>query len=82
MAGYVQVDDPTPRSFTCSVILPEGVADPGWKIGEKVRVIVNHACGTANMHEQLFAVTERETGRWSCRRRPFSHTTQDTTLCL
>lgn len=47
------------------VVLPEGVEDPGWKIGEKVRVIVNHACGTANMHEQLFAVDgERVVDRW------------------
>jgi D-serine deaminase-like pyridoxal phosphate-dependent protein len=38
------------------VLLPDGVADPGWKIGEKVRVIVNHACGTTNMHDWLYAV--------------------------
>jgi D-serine deaminase-like pyridoxal phosphate-dependent protein len=47
------------------VILPEGVADPGWKIGEKVRFIVNHACGTTNMHDQLVAVDgERIVDRW------------------
>ena len=47
------------------VILPEGVADPGWRIGEKVRVITNHACGTANMHEELIAVDgERIVDRW------------------
>jgi D-serine deaminase-like pyridoxal phosphate-dependent protein len=38
------------------VLLPDGVADPDWKIGEKVRVIVNHACGTTNMHDWLYAV--------------------------
>jgi D-serine deaminase-like pyridoxal phosphate-dependent protein len=47
------------------VILPDGVADPQWKIGEKVRVIVNHACGAANMHEELIAVDgERVVDRW------------------
>ena len=47
------------------VLLPEGVADPGWKIGEKVRVIVNHACGATNMHDWLYAVDgERIVDRW------------------
>jgi D-serine deaminase-like pyridoxal phosphate-dependent protein len=47
------------------VILPEGVADPGWKIGEKVRFNVNHACGTTNMHDQLVAVDgDRIVDRW------------------
>jgi len=47
------------------VILPDGVGDPRWDIGEKVRVITNHACGTANMHEELIAVDgERIVDRW------------------
>ncbi len=47
------------------VVLPEGVADPGWQFGERVRVITNHACGTTNMHEELFAVdSDRIVDRW------------------
>ena len=48
------------------VLLPDDVADPGWKIGQKVRVIPNHACGTTNMHEQLFAIDDDLiVDRWS-----------------
>ncbi|HVA87594.1 MAG TPA: alanine racemase [Candidatus Saccharimonadales bacterium] len=47
------------------VLLPDGVADPGWRIGERVRVIPDHACGTVNMHEELVAVDgERVVDRW------------------
>ena len=47
------------------VIVPDGVPDPGWRIGDRVRVIPNHACGTANMHEELIAVDgERVIDRW------------------
>lgn len=47
------------------IMLPDGVADPGWTIGQKVRVITNHACGTTNMHDELFAVDgERIVDRW------------------
>jgi D-serine deaminase-like pyridoxal phosphate-dependent protein len=47
------------------VILPDDVPDPGWRIGDRVRVIPNHACGTSNMHEELIAVDgERVVDRW------------------
>jgi D-serine deaminase-like pyridoxal phosphate-dependent protein len=45
--------------------LPPGAADPGWRIGERVRIIPNHACGAANMHDELVAVDgERVVERW------------------
>jgi D-serine deaminase-like pyridoxal phosphate-dependent protein len=47
------------------VMVPEGTANPNWKIGDRVRVIVNHACGTTNMHDVLYAVDgERIVDRW------------------
>jgi D-serine deaminase-like pyridoxal phosphate-dependent protein len=36
--------------------LPHGAADPGWRTGEKVRIVPNHACGAANMHDELVAI--------------------------
>lgn len=45
--------------------LPPGAADPGWRIGEKVRIVPNHACGAANMHDELVAIDgERVVERW------------------
>ncbi len=45
--------------------LPPGAADPGWRIGEKVRVIPNHACGAVNMQDELVAVDgEQVVERW------------------
>ena len=45
--------------------LPDGAADPGWRIGERVRMIPNHACGAANMHDELVAIDgERVVERW------------------
>jgi D-serine deaminase-like pyridoxal phosphate-dependent protein len=45
--------------------LPAGAADPGWQIGERVRIIPNHACGAVNMHDELFAIDdERVVERW------------------
>jgi D-serine deaminase-like pyridoxal phosphate-dependent protein len=38
------------------VELPPGAADPGWRIGDKVRIVPNHACGAVNMHDELVAV--------------------------
>ena len=35
--------------------LPPGAADPRWRIGERVRIIPNHACGAVNMHDELVA---------------------------
>jgi D-serine deaminase-like pyridoxal phosphate-dependent protein len=47
------------------VIISPDVPDPGWKIGDRVRVIPNHACGTTNMHDELFAVDgEQVIDRW------------------
>ncbi len=36
--------------------LGEDVADPGFRVGERVRIIPDHACGTANMQDVLVAV--------------------------
>jgi D-serine deaminase-like pyridoxal phosphate-dependent protein len=45
--------------------LPPGAADPRWRIGEKVRIVPNHACGTVNMHDELVAVDgEQVVERW------------------
>jgi D-serine deaminase-like pyridoxal phosphate-dependent protein len=45
--------------------LPPGASDPGWRIGEQVRIVPNHACGVANMHDELVAVDgERVVERW------------------
>jgi D-serine deaminase-like pyridoxal phosphate-dependent protein len=38
------------------VTLPPDVIDPAWSIGDRVRVIPDHACGCANMHDRLMAV--------------------------
>jgi D-serine deaminase-like pyridoxal phosphate-dependent protein len=47
------------------VELPAGAADPGWRIGQKVRIIPNHACGAVNMHEELVAIDgDRVVERW------------------
>jgi len=46
--------------------LPDGATDPGWRIGDKVRIVPNHACGLANMHDELVAIDgERVVERWS-----------------
>lgn len=45
--------------------LPADAADPGWRVGDRVRVIPNHACGATNMHDELVAVDgERVVERW------------------
>jgi D-serine deaminase-like pyridoxal phosphate-dependent protein len=45
--------------------LPAGAADPGWRIGDKVRIVPNHACGCVNMHDELLAVDgEQVLERW------------------
>ena len=45
--------------------LPPGAADPGWRIGDKVRIIPNHACGAVNMQDELIAVDgEQVVERW------------------
>lgn len=36
--------------------LPPDAPDPGWRIGQRVRIIPNHACGAANMHDELIAI--------------------------
>ncbi|HEV8489893.1 MAG TPA: alanine racemase [Candidatus Limnocylindrales bacterium] len=47
------------------VELPPGASDPGWRIGESVRIVPNHACGAVNMHDELVAVDgERVVERW------------------
>ena len=45
--------------------VPAGAADPGWRIGEHVRIIPNHACGATNMHDELVAIDgERVVEYW------------------
>jgi D-serine deaminase-like pyridoxal phosphate-dependent protein len=47
------------------IVLADGVPDPGYAIGERVRIIPDHACGTANMHDELVAVEgERVIETW------------------
>jgi D-serine deaminase-like pyridoxal phosphate-dependent protein len=46
--------------------LPDGAEDPRWQVGERVRIIPNHACGAANMHQELVAVDgDRVVERWA-----------------
>ena len=45
--------------------LRDGASDPGWRIGDKVRIVPNHACGTVNMHDELVAIDgEQVVERW------------------
>ncbi len=45
--------------------LRDGASDPGWRLGEKVRIVPNHACGTVNMHDELVAIDgEQVVERW------------------
>jgi D-serine deaminase-like pyridoxal phosphate-dependent protein len=48
------------------VTLPPDALDPNWRIGEKVRIIPNHACGCVNMHDTLVVVDGDDTviDRW------------------
>lgn len=46
--------------------LPDGAADPAWRIGERVRIVPNHACGAVNMHDELVAIDgERVVEHWA-----------------
>lgn len=38
------------------IVLPDDVADPGLLVGDRVRIVPDHACGTVNMHDELVAV--------------------------
>lgn len=38
------------------ITLGDDVPDPAWRIGDRVRIIPDHACGTVNMHDELVAV--------------------------
>jgi D-serine deaminase-like pyridoxal phosphate-dependent protein len=38
------------------ILVPEGAPDPKLRIGDKVRIVPDHACGTVNMHDVLIAV--------------------------
>jgi D-serine deaminase-like pyridoxal phosphate-dependent protein len=45
--------------------LLDEVADPGWRIGRKVRIVPDHACGVSNMHDAVVAVEgERVVETW------------------
>jgi D-serine deaminase-like pyridoxal phosphate-dependent protein len=45
--------------------LGEGVVDPGLRVGDRVRIVPNHACGVSNMHDQVVAVDgERVVETW------------------
>jgi D-serine deaminase-like pyridoxal phosphate-dependent protein len=47
------------------IALEEGMADPGFRVGDRVRIIPDHACGAANMHDELVAVEgERVLETW------------------
>lgn len=38
------------------ILVPEGTPDPKLRIGDKVRIVPDHACGTVNMHDELIAI--------------------------
>jgi len=38
--------------------LPAEVPDPRLRVGDRVRIVPNHACGVPNMHDELVAVEE------------------------
>jgi D-serine deaminase-like pyridoxal phosphate-dependent protein len=38
------------------IVLSDDVADPGFRVGDRVRIVPDHACGTVNMHDELVAV--------------------------
>lgn len=38
------------------ITLPSDGSDPRWPIGQRLRIIPNHACGCVNMHDRLIAV--------------------------
>lgn len=45
--------------------VPDDVEDPGFRVGDRVRIIPNHACGVPNMHDELVVVDgERVVDRW------------------
>jgi D-serine deaminase-like pyridoxal phosphate-dependent protein len=44
--------------------LPPGAEDPRWLIGQHVRIIPNHACGTVNMHDVLAVVDGDDVIDW------------------
>lgn len=45
--------------------VPDGVADPRLRIGDRVHIVPNHACGLANMHDELVVVDDgRVVDRW------------------
>ncbi len=45
--------------------VPDDVADPGLHIGDRVRIVPNHACGVPNMHDELVAIDgERVVDTW------------------
>jgi D-serine deaminase-like pyridoxal phosphate-dependent protein len=47
------------------IVLAEGVADPGFRVGDRVRIVPDHACGCVNMHDELVAVDgERVLETW------------------
>jgi D-serine deaminase-like pyridoxal phosphate-dependent protein len=41
------------------------VPDPRWRVGDRVRIIPNHACGVSNMHDRVLAIEgERVVDEW------------------
>jgi len=47
------------------ILVPDGCPDPGLKIGDRVRIVPDHACGCVNMHDELVAVEgEGVVDRW------------------
>jgi D-serine deaminase-like pyridoxal phosphate-dependent protein len=47
------------------IVLPDDVADPGLHVGDHVRIVPDHACGTVNMHDELVAIDgEQVVERW------------------
>ncbi|CAN5723363.1 D-TA family PLP-dependent enzyme [soil metagenome] len=47
------------------IVLPEDVADPDLGVGDRVRIVPDHACGAVNMHDELVAIEgERVIETW------------------
>jgi len=66
--GVVQ-NDPTCLLTRCSEehgVLQKGETKPSFALGEKLRIIPNHACVVSNLHDMAFVVSGEEVvGQWN-----------------